>query len=64
MDDGAKRAFGFLFEDKAFANAYCLPWQVSHRIPSVRPTFLLQPKKVGKKGRSPNYVLYPIISEI
>jgi hypothetical protein len=40
------------------------PWQVSHRIPSVRPTFLLQPKKVGNKSRSPNYVLHPIISDI
>jgi hypothetical protein len=38
--------------------------QVSHRIPSVRPTFLLQPKKVGKKGRSPNYVLHPIILDL
>jgi len=25
---------------------------------------LLQPKKVSKKGRSPNYVLHPIIFEI
>ncbi|MFT4807987.1 MAG: hypothetical protein ACJAWT_001680 [Glaciecola sp.] len=27
-------------------------------------TFLLQPKKVSKKGRSPGYVLHPIIFEI
>jgi hypothetical protein len=27
-------------------------------------TFLLQPKKVSKKGRSPNYVLHPTIWQI
>jgi hypothetical protein len=27
-------------------------------------TFLLQPKKVSKTGRSPNYVLHPIIWQI
>jgi hypothetical protein len=26
--------------------------------------FFLQPNKVGKKGRSPNYVLHPIIFDI
>jgi hypothetical protein len=36
----------------------------SHRIPSVRFTFYLQPLKVNKKGRSPNYVLHPIILDI
>jgi hypothetical protein len=27
-------------------------------------TFYLQPQKVNKKGRSPNYVLHPIIWQI
>jgi hypothetical protein len=30
-------------------------------IPAKRLTFYLQPQKVSKKGRSPNYVLHPII---
>jgi hypothetical protein len=29
-----------------------------------RFTFYLQPQKVNKKGRSPNYVLHPIIFNI
>jgi len=33
-------------------------------IPAKRLTFYLQPQKVSKKGRSPNYVLHTIIFEI
>jgi len=31
--------------------------------PFVQPTLLLQPKKVGKKGRSMTIALHPIIRE-
>jgi hypothetical protein len=33
-------------------------------IPAKRLTFCLQPQKVSKKGRSPSYVLHPIIRKI
>ena len=51
-DDGAKRAFEFLYRVKACASAYRPPCLFSHEIPFARLAFLLQLKKVGKKSRS------------
>jgi hypothetical protein len=63
MDDGAERALYFLHNTKVCANAYRLH-AVFDWHPCQTTYFYLQPQKISKKGRSPNYVLHPIIFEI
>jgi hypothetical protein len=53
-----KHALGLLPSRAASA------WLFSHSIHALRLTFCLQPQKVSKKCRSPNYVLHPIIFDI
>jgi hypothetical protein len=48
---------------KAYASHTIIP-DIFQTNPFVQPTFLLQLKKVGKKSRSPNYALHPIIRQI
>jgi hypothetical protein len=49
---------------KSMRCAYRNPLRFLNPVPWVQLTFYLQPQKVSKKGRSPNYVLHPIIYEI
>jgi hypothetical protein len=66
--NGTKCAFDILYQVKACAALTAFPRGVRMAGFSQNPLcatyFFLQPKKLGKKSRSPNYVLHPIISDI
>ena len=63
-DDGAKRAFEFLYRVKTCASAYRPPWLFSHSIPCWMTYFLPTAAKSKQKVPLEGNTLHPIIRQI